>query len=186
MISKFSLGEFIAYGSPCFSCDCPILVNLYIDPVDVSVAPARLRLHIKSGQAKVDLKVSYTSVLQLSIDLKTNRISTTNTKKLATYLADKQLSLQIECNQCNSIIMSQVISFDLKNHFVRAIEMLNESMHINYHSDFYHVYTSYVSDVSIISGYNPLFRLETPLMPIGKFKNRYQLLDKIRLFSTFS
>jgi hypothetical protein len=192
-MKKFSVKDFISYNSPCFSCNSAILVRVGVTHRDLTVPESSLRPFIQSGHTEIDLQITYNSMLKMAIDHKTNKFAVNDIGGLTKYLEDHKLFLELSCNKCYTTVTSQHLEFDLIRRFIKAVGISQENLITSDDSNMYQIHSSFIKDVSLVYvtkidravPVSPI-QFETPLMPLGKFKNKEHLINKLKLYATFS
>lgn len=192
-MKRFSVKDFISYNSPCFSCNNPILVRVGVTHRDLTAQESSLRPFIQSSHTEIDLKITYNSVLKMAIDHKTNKFAVNDMGALTKYFEDHKLFLELSCNKCYTTITSHHLEFDLNRRFIKAVGISQENLITNDGSNMYQIHSSFIKETSLVyvtkidkaTPVSPI-RFETPLMPLGKFKDKEHLISKLKLYATFS
>lgn len=192
-MKKFSVKDFIAYNSPCFSCDSAILVRVGVTHKDLTASESSLRPFIQASHTEIDLRITYNSALKMAIDHKTNKFAVNDIGALTKYFEDHKLFLELSCNKCYTTITSHHLEFDLVHRFIRAVGISQENLITSDESNMYQIHSSFIKEASLVyvtkidkaTPISPI-RFETPLMPLGKFKDKYHLINKLKLYATFS
>jgi hypothetical protein len=187
-MKKFSLKDFVNYNSPCFSCGQ--LINLELISKDNQTF-VHLKPVINQHYTTITLHIGWGKNLTLAIDHRTNKFATNDMIAFKTYLTINQLFLRCKCGNCQSYCDSEYFEFQLDQGIVRAVSISEEALVFHDQESTYYVDSFYPEEKTVISiteKETPYkgFTLTTPLMPRWKFKNKEQLLNKIRLYATFS
>lgn len=150
--------------------------------------------HLKPRVSKdftvIDLRIAWATTLTLSIDHKTNKFATNDMTALTGYLDRNELSLDCQCANCHSAVYTGVLNFSAQG-YLRAVELAEESINVTVDKKIYHFYCNYRAGLSrfFIStgdGFTLPFSLETQLVPRSKFKNREELINKMKTYALFS
>jgi hypothetical protein len=149
---------------------------------------APLGVRIKDGILLVTLKITYNYELRLEINCKTNKIASNDPEALTKYLREHTLYILFTCIHCGSYIDSNQLYFELTRQFIRPISIKKENIILQDDKNNYFIYSDYICNTSMIQIVNnqDVLQLQAPLLPRYKFKNKQALIDKLRLYSTFS
>lgn len=188
-MKKFTAKDFIAYNNPCFSCGERISFRLGIEgPVSTQLRPT-----VKPEYTVVDLKVTYTITLQLWIFHKSNKIITSDTRGFADFLFDNKLYLHSRCDKCMTTIQSQFLEFNIDKGYAKPTGISREVLIVQDNMNLYNLQSSFIEEKSVLTvdridkttPISPIL-LELPLLPMYKFKDKEQFLNKIKTYLTFS
>lgn len=190
-MKKYTFKDFISHNSPCFSCG-----ELAIFQIGIYEKPSESEIYLKpivqQGFTGIDLHIGWSSTLKLNVDHKTNQFATNNMAALKNYLNDRTLFLKANCS-CSSSVESSYLEFNLEKHFIKSVSLKQETTIIYDSVNMYQVYSNYYQShtVSFIDRINPTtptspIRLDTPLLPRSKFKNKEALIKKLKVYATFS
>lgn len=201
---KFTVRDFIAYNNPCFGCGNAINFTIGSVACDYSTTGnglVFLRPTVKQGYTEVDLKLTYFDAVKLIIFHKTNKIETNNVEGLTKYLSNHTLFLRSLCNVCDTIIETDSLHFNFDVQHVEAVEIRFENLFIVDKDKEYNIESYFIQDISIIRIAklvasnllsstqfisSPQTTLKLPLLPKYRFKDKQQLLEKLKLFVLFS
>lgn len=191
-MKRFTVKDFISYNNPCFG--CKVNVNFYftVTPMDPNKGkrPGYINPIVSAGLTEVDLVKSYSHSLVLSINHKTNKFAGNNKHELESYLSDNSLSLVLECPTCRSAIFSKKLVFDFKNQNIQPTEVRREIITIEEKERVYKLKTNMEKDITHIEVYSNFSRtaweLDTPALPLYKFKNKNNIIKKIKTYMIFS
>jgi hypothetical protein len=209
-MKKFTVRDCIAYNNPCFSCGNAInftigaIRSMESTMIDGGVL-SHLRPTVKQDHTEVDLIITYSDAVKLIIFHKTNKIQTNNAEGLTKYLASHKLFLSSLCNECNTLIESNNLDFDLGQQRINAVGIACESLFIIDKDKEYYIRSYFLQEKSIITisklvsskplslsptkylhHPSPKTTLELSLLPKYRFKNKQHLLEKLKLFVLFS
>jgi hypothetical protein len=193
-MKKFTVKDFITYNGPCFSCGSRVNVKIGVIKVDVAdFNIALLNPVITTNSIDIDLKINYNSSLKLSIFSKTNKFSTSSMKGLTEYLNGHKLFLRSNCDHCYTKVESQYLEFNLLKGFIKPVGVSNELLVVNDGANLYQVHTSYIEEKSLviidrINKTTPItpVRMDLPLLPLYKFKDKDHFIAKIKTYLVFS
>lgn len=196
-MKKFTVKDFIDYNAPCFSCNSPINIHMGVIPMERADNPKLvgntiiLKPVITSEYTEVDLKITYSDFLRLRIAHTTNQFSVNNLSSLERHLSSNVLFLLSKCDKCGTQVESENMEFDIERGFLKAfglavetIKMIDDKNHYVINSLFYQDKSNVVIVNSSRSA--SVFNMDFPLLPMYRFKNKEQLLNKLRTYLTFS
>lgn len=191
-MKQFTVKDFIAYNNPCFSCGDNIHINI-VSCDDSAVQPSSLRPTVRPKYTTVNLHVTYQQTLQLQIIHDSNKFGSSNPEALKEYLKTHKLYLTSSCNKCLTQIETYFLEFNMNKGFILPVELNKESVILTDKRNRYHLLSSYSGSHTTIwidKADNPNYlspvKIEAPLMPLSKFKDREQLLNKLRTYLLFS
>jgi hypothetical protein len=193
-MKKFTVKDFISYNAPCFSCQSKVTIKIgvmTIESTDFNIA--LLSPVISNNSTDIDLKINYNNSLTLKIFHKTNKFQASSMKGLTEYLAGHKLFLRTNCDHCYTKVESQYLEFNLLKGFIKPAGVSNELLIVNDGSNLYQVHSSFIEEKSLVivdrinktTPITPL-RLELPLLPLYKLKDRQHFIDKIKTYLIFS
>lgn len=189
----FSVKDFIGYNNPCFSCKKHVNFYFAVTSRAAPNSPSGYFSPIVSRDfTAVDLKITYSHSLTLKIYHKTNRFEANNLHELEDYLSKNQISLSLSCPKCQSLITSDRLSFDLNKKYVKGTKIMYESLKIKEKEKHYYLETLYELNATSITVTNDanvfsdVFTLDTPAIPLHKFKNKANIIKKIKTYMLFS
>lgn len=192
-MEKFTLKDFIAYNNPCFNCKekigLSIVTNTITDHKIISHAP--LRPLVTVDGTLVDLEITYSKTLQLFIEHKSNKITTSDSAKFASYLQNHKLFLNSACYNCNTNVESFFLEFDLKRGYLKPTSISFEHLVMTDSNNIYNVDSQVfgnTTNIKVISkfGTHDVVTVKTPLLLLGKFKNKEKWLSKLKTYLLFS
>ena len=191
-MKKFTVWDFINYNAPCFSCNNKIEFRLRFCRKD-NAANSYFKPVVKSDHSEVDLKITYSDAVKLSIYHKTNKIATNDLSGLVKYVDENKLYLASVCDFCGTNIRSDYLEFDFNKNLIVAVELHIEILSLSDGQNHYIIKNNFNDDKSrvVISIINrgdppPPIVLNSPLLPRYKFKDKKQLIEKLKLYLTFS
>lgn len=191
-MKKFTVKDFISYNNPCFSCKSNINFYFVTETKDLSSPkqPGYINPIVSAQSTSVDLIKSYSHSLTLEIYHKTNKFYAANRHELESYLTDHSLLMNSACPTCKSTTVSKKLVFDFKNQYVQPTEVRKEYLTIEEKEKVYHLRTNMDKNTTHIEVYSDFsqqsWELDTPALPIYKFKNRANIIKKIKTYIIFS
>jgi hypothetical protein len=191
-MKTFTVKDFITYNSPCFSCGSKISFKIGVSFIKNRQPSTYLVPIVSSDFIEIDLKINYNNGLKLKILPKTNKFTVSSMKGLTTYLEKHNLFLRSYCDNCRTCIDSQFLEFNLLKEFIKPVEISDERLFVrnnNYKYELYSYFThSYsvliISDQTNIA--NNSIRIELPLLPMYKLKNKEHFIKKVKTYILFS
>ncbi len=191
---KFTVKDFITYNNPCFSCGNQINFRIGFLDLETKADISYLRPVVGPQYTEVDLIIKYANqdALKLYIFHKTNKILTNSQQGLTKYLSSRKLFLASSCDRCYTKIESQYLDFNLDKGFVAAVGISTERIMVNdgtsqYQIDsFFMAEKSHVAVTRLDSNAMAPFRLDLPLLPKYRFKNKEHFIQKMKTYITFS
>lgn len=191
-MKKFTVKDFISYNNPCFSCKSNINFYFVTESKDLSKAKQAGYINpiVSSQSTSVDLIKSYSHSLTLDIYHKTNKFYAANWHELQSYLMDHNLTMNSSCPTCKSIVVSKKLIFDFKNKYIQPTEVRKEYLIIEDKEKVYNLKTNMDKNSTHIEVYSDFsqnsWELDTPALPIFKFKNKANIIKKIKTYIIFS
>ena len=189
-MKKFTVKDFIAYGSTCVGCGKKVLFRL--EKADQKEGEfTNIPITVKDDHLEALLVLKYSTSLGIYIYPKTNKFDVSNMNKFIAYLGIYDLNLAYRCKSCHSVIISDSLKFDSKG-FIKPISLYMESFLINSDDNItqYAGYTYFKQDSTEIEIYDSSHVgkeiMKMPLFPIYKFKTRENFLKKIKTYILFS
>lgn len=189
----FSVKDFISYNNPCFSCKQHVNFYFTVAPRTVSNPTTGYFSPIVSRDfTAVDLKITYSHSLTLKIHHKTNRFEANNIHELEDYLSKNQINLTLSCPKCQSKITSDKLVFDLTKKYVRGTKVVYESLRIKdkekqyFLETFHELNGTTITVISNNNAFGDIFTIDTPALPLYKFKNKNNVIKKIKTYMLFS
>jgi hypothetical protein len=192
-MKRFTVKDFIDYNGPCFSCDSPINFKIGFLDLEARTDASYLRPTVTNNYTEIDLRITYENSLKLYIFHKTNKILTNSNQGLTKYLSSRKLFLSSSCERCLTQIDSQYLDFNVDKGFVAATGIATERLMVMDDHNLYRINSFFMADkssltVDKIDKTTPLspLRLELPLLPKYRFKDKKHFLRKIKTYVTFS
>ena len=191
-MKRFTVKDFVEANAPCFSCDSDINVRLVvIGPEDDGVF---LKPNLLATYFSIELRNTWNTRLHLTIDYKTNKFATNDIARLKEYLEkeDRNIYLQVHCDLCGSYVQSYYLEFNWNKSFIKPTEINEEWTRIRDDKNVYIMHSRYDEGTSRISMSrigdftNSPVKLDAPLLPRYRFKNRSYLVNKLKTYLTFS
>jgi hypothetical protein len=191
-MKSFTAKDFVEANAPCFSCDSHINVRMVVvssEDYGVFLKPSLLTTYFS-----LELRNTWNSKLNLTIDYKTNKFASNDILRLREYLEreDRIIYLQVHCDLCGSFVSSHSLQFNWSKSFIKPTEIDEEWMRMRDEKNVYIMHSRYQEGVSRISMSrigdftNPPVKIDAPLMPRYRFKNRSYLINKLKTYLTFS
>ena len=188
----FTISDFLTYNAPCFNCGQ--FTNIDIGFCNTSFRPtvfSSIRPYISKNATEITFSIKYAGSMKMSLQHKTNKIEITDIEGLTKYLLGHKLFLISTCKPCFCRIESEYLDFDLQKGLVKPVGLCSETLGITDTKHEYSLSTNFEMDISYLSVYtkdssaDPI-KLELPLTPKYRFKNKYELLKKLRTYALFS
>jgi hypothetical protein len=192
-MKKFTLKDFILHNSPCFSCAELITFQIgIINIADLTMSESFLKASVLREYTSIDLHIGWNDTLKLNIDHKSNKFATNNASALTKYLEGRKLFFKCECSKCHSGMLSNHLEFSAAG-FIRPVSINRETIVVYDNVNMYQIYSLYDNNQSTIFidridkaiPISPI-RLDTPLLPRSKFKNKGHLIEKLKTYILFS
>jgi hypothetical protein len=196
-MKKFTLKDFILYNGPCFSCGNRINIKMvYVDSdndgafQNVKIHSSSMPLVFDKTMLDITLNVKYSFTLNLKMFIKNNKYTASDMDKFITYLGMKDLHLISECQKCKNIVISNKLEFN-SNGNIKAITILREMLSVEDTEKIYTLSSEFSNNTTEINIYNfkthtDPYILETPLLPLYRFKNKENLIKKLKTYILFS
>lgn len=195
-MKKLTIKDFILYNNPCINCGNNISFQICCvkkcDPNSIT-AINYLSPIINGTLLEISPLIRYNKRINLKIDCKTNKFEVSSIALLKKYLTDYDLFLESACNFCHSKIWSNNLKFniDVDNKFVYPTEIYYEYLKINDVNNNYVLTSSFDSKKTTISvskkdDKQSRFNITVAFMPLVKFKDKTDLLNKLRMYVLFS
>jgi hypothetical protein len=191
---KFTIKDFIAYNNPCFSCNSPINFKIYSETIG-SGTSGHLNPTVLPNYTEIDLSIKYSNMeaLKLFIVHKTNKILCSNNQGLTKYLSERKLTLVSTCDRCKTQITSEPLKFDLEKGHVEATYLKYERLMVHEGDNIYQIDSNFETEKSVLiveklNAVKPLspLRLNLPILPKYRFKDRAHFLNKVKTYIIFS
>lgn len=191
---KFTVKDFITYNNPCFSCGNQINFRIGFLDLETKADISYLRPVVGPQYTEVDLIIKYANqdALKLYIFHKTNKILTNSQQGLTKYLSSRKLFLTSSCDRCYTKIESQYLDFNLDKGFVAAVGISTERIMVNDGDSLYQIDSHFMAEKSrlVVSRLDSAkmspFRLDLPLIPKYRFKDKAHFIQKMKTYITFS
>lgn len=192
-MKKFTVKDFITYNNPCFSCGNKISFRIGSIATVSASDVIYLRPNVTLDRTEVDLKISYTQTLQLWTFHKSNKILSSDIEGLTNYLTDHKLVLNSRCDHCYTTIESFPLEFNLPKGFIKPVGVNKEMLIVSDDMNMYQIHSYFPEEKSFVAidrinkttPVSPM-RLELPLLPLYKFKDKEHFINKIKTYLIFS
>lgn len=193
-MKKFTVKDFITYNGPCFSCQSKIVfqVGVFNTKSKQSATSVFLSPTVTNDFINIDLRINYRDSLNLRIFTKTNKFTTSSMKSLTKYLDEHGLFLRSKCDNCHTNVDSEALEFNLLKEFVVPVAIGDERLVVNHNRYLYELYSNFGSSCSIliisttVSPPITPIRMELPLLPMYKLKNKERFIEKVKTYLVFS
>lgn len=192
-MKKFTVKDFIDYNAPCFSCGKPISLHIGVHNINSVSNTIFLKPVVTPDYTEVDLKITYSDFLRLVITHKTNKFHVNNARSFENYLMENMLFLFSKCNNCGTVVESGYMKFDMSTQQVQAVNLAAETIKMSDDNNNYRIMTAFNldrSNVVIVKNDTSInykvFNMDFPLLPMYRFKDKEQLLNKLKTYLTFS
>lgn len=200
-MKKFTVKDFITYNGPCFSCQSKITFEIGVFNTKSKQVPAvYLTPTITNESIDIDLKINYRDSLSLRVFTKTNKFTTSSVKSLNKYLDEHGLFLRSKCDNCKTSVDSEAIEFNILKQFIAPVAISDERLVVRDDKHQYELYSSFKpgdqgGSIAIISSLNAagknntqnkFIRIDLPLLPIYKLKNKERFIQKMKTYIVFS
>ncbi len=192
-MKTFTVKDFITYNSPCFSCGSKISFKIGVSFIKNRQPSTYLVPIVSSDFIEIDLKINYNNGLKLKILPKTNKFTVSSMKGLTTYLEKHNLFLRSYCDNCRTCIDSQFLEFNLLKEFIKPVGISDERLIVRNGNYMYELYSSFIDNYSSlfisqppINTLNSNIRIELPLLPMYKLKNKEHFIKKVKTYILFS
>lgn len=201
MKKKFTVKDFITYNGPCFSCNSKISFQIGVFKTKEKQIPAvYLTPTVTNEIIDIDLKTNYRDSLNLKIFTKTNKFTTSSIKSLIKYLDEHGLFLRSKCDNCQTSVDSEAIEFNILKEFIAPVAISDERLVVRDNTHQYELYSSFEpgvqgGSIALISSLNAavksntqnkLIRIDLPLLPMYKLKNKERFIQKMKTYIVFS
>ena len=193
-MKQYTVKDFILYNGPFISCGENILLELGVLNIkDTNSFPSTLKTTVSNERTSISLKLSYYNALHLQVDHKSNKFISSDFNGFDDYLNGHKLFLRSKCNKCNSFIDSQFLEFNTKRGFIKPVGISVEYFIIHDNTYIYHIKTSILEAKTLVvvdrvnkaTPVSPI-RFELPILQLSKFKNKENVINKIKTYITFS
>lgn len=189
---KFTVKDFITYSGPCFSCKSKIRFEIGVSFGKTYQQSVYLVPTVTNDFIEINLKINYNNGLSLKIFPKTNKFTTSSMKSLIKYLEEHKLFLRAKCDECYTCIDSQMLNFNLLKEFIAPVGISDEKLIVKdkkylyeLYSDFEYSYSVLIISTTSAPTITPI-RMELPLLPMYKLKNKERFIEKVKTYLIFS
>jgi hypothetical protein len=191
-VKSYTLKEFIAYNNPCFSCGEKISITFTVLDEANGMVENVIRPNVSLNSTQIILKLSYKDPLDIVIENKTNKLTTSNYNKFKKYIETRSIYIISTCERCKTKVFTDDMGFD-KN-FVKPITLHREILAVYDAGKRYYISTYYednksiliVDDINVIRPVKNAFQLQLPIMPKYKFKDKNHFISKMNTLVNFS
>lgn len=196
---KLTLKDFLSFYTPCLGCGrkntITWIVN-YKEPMTVS--PSSINLgefspNLNGKMLEIDLKVTYFNKFSLMIDIVSHKFITSDFQQFIKYTSDTNCYFQLKCVVCNSQVMSNNLEFDINKRLLKPLTIKGEIWHMTDDENFYSIFTNMDKEeteiiVDRVNATKPLtpWRRIVETLPINRFSNKEEFLDRIKTYMVFS
>lgn len=185
-----TLNDFIQYNNPCFSCNSKISLTLHMvnekTNIHTPLKPVPFKKYIKFA-----LQVGYRDSLDLIIDPINNKFDSNNHSHLKTYLLNREINFEIECQKCETAIITNKVEFMFKDGFIKPLTIKFEDLIVKNKNNIYKVYNFYnenraAAEIINKKGNSPNVIIDIKLFPLFKFKTKENFIKKLKTYLIFS
>lgn len=188
MVKKFTVKDFIRYNSPCKSCEARSQLFIsYYQTNEVLPPTGTVKTYVLNGRLCTDLQTTYKNSLRLSIVPESNMYFVNNAKVFRDFVKKYTIYGHLRCSQCNTYIHTD--NFEFSQTFLKPISINLENVFIKFDgSNAVLTTTDLKSQVHFIQERGKLVDslIELPPTPLSEFKNREELVQKMKFILTFS
>jgi hypothetical protein len=192
-MKKFTVKDFILATGPCFGCREKLSYSIgFVDLSEVRLRPYYKPLVVLPDYSEIDLKINYDFGLKLRIYHKTNQFWSSNFKQFTKFIESTQLYLHTGCDKCHLQVDSQYLTFNLSKGFVFPTGISKEVIWLLDNNNLYSICNDTMRNETRVTiaaqgkSFSDATRLKLPLLFLHKFKNKNQLIDKLKLYALFS
>jgi hypothetical protein len=192
-MKTFTVKDFIIYNNPCFSCGSKISFKIGSTHNELSFSPVYKKTTVTADHVEIDLDITYRQTFKLYIVNKSNKILSPDMKSLTDYLSMHELFLSSRCDRCYTSIESYPLEFNLAKGFIKPVGINQENLIVTDDKNMYQIHSSFNQKISTatISKINKTMpispaRINLPLLPLYKIKNRDRLINKLKTLVLFS
>lgn len=192
-MKKFTVKDFLHLNSPCFGCDGDIDIRIGVTNIDITVGDVFLKPAYALQHLTIPLVIKYNSNLKLIIDCKTNKFSVSDLTLLTNYLESHKLYLSCHCSGCSTQFISYHLEFNLRRHFIKPVAIQQEYLVLRDRKNKYILRSVYSQDYTNVTAFamqdghaTAISNLELPIVPRYRFKDREQMMHKLRTYLLFS
>lgn len=195
-LKKFTVKNFIKYGTPCFGCDKPN--NFYIGYSDIGsvvlVNQNKYTVVLTDEYVEVNLHIQYAATLKIIIYHKNNKVLTNDVGKLNEFLRQRDLFLWTQCHHCGSEIRSSLLQFNCQTNnslVIAPVTIFYEFFKIIDNKSIYYVNSAFDTKqtIAIINKEgNTLsdLKFDLPLLPKYEMKTKEYIINKLRTYILYS
>lgn len=192
-MDQFTVSDFINYNKTCFMCGNKSNIEYILNIEDEHDSHALITDFYKS-KSDTSLKITYNSKLNFQIDFITNRFTSSSNDMLYQFLLVNNISINSMCINngytCSSVCSSK-LNFNFIDNFIKPIHIEYE-LFSHRGNSIYQLHSDYIKNSSKIiicendHSSNEVLNLNTKLLPRKNFKNKQELLDKLKLYALLS
>lgn len=189
----FTVKDFINYNAPCFSCNRKVSIKIGCHSLIVNEPAIYLNTTVTATQTEIILQITYSKILNLIINHKTNKFTTSDPDALTEYLKIHKLFLSSFCNHCYTSIESFYLEFNLQKGFIKPVSIKQEMLILDDNKNVYQIFSKSIDEQTIILvdkinrviSVTPI-RFVLPLSFLYNLKNKENILKKIKTYLLFS
>ena len=189
---KLTVKDFITYNAPCFNCSNPVSFKVSVLNEENSMISNLTPKLENDTSFIVDLQITYRFTLKLKVLLISNQFQVSDYDKFKYFLEKHQIYLMSRCQRCFTTIESHFLDFNLEKGYIEPLSISHEFLMINDQENLYQIYSIVLENKSVltadkISKYDLSSpnRIDLPLTSLSDFKNKNEVLDKIKMILTF-
>lgn len=191
---KFTVKDFISYCDVCMCCGGKTKFSLERTILDDPYASVQncvpVSLKDRRGNIRAELMISYADSKRLYLDIyiKSNEYLASNKKLFDKFINENNLYMSKRCDNCkNCTIQSSIMSF---GKYISPVCIYTERLFFEEEEYDYDIYSSYKDKKTHIMVTSEdaakWFNIDVPFLPLYKFKNKQNLLNKIKTYMLFS
>ena len=198
-MQQFTLKDFIETYNCCFMCHQPMTFKIKIqNPARYAqgyyaVSPKVINQKINNLIYEFELDVSYNQSLILQINSITNKFNVSSINAFDFFIKSNLLSFTFECKNCTTyFIMTDYLNFDNSKNYLKPITVNHEFVSLTTDKCLYNISSFYQINCSMIEIYQKSnivkssTSIKVPLIKINYFKNKNEILNKIKTIIAFS
>lgn len=186
---NLTVKDFILYNGPCRFCKNPVNIIFSILNKNHQLH-GEINLSVNEIFSQCNLKINYQNSLILSIINKTNEFKVNDEESFKDFLHLHELALTNSCKKCKCVIISNNLEFDVKKKRISPITLEYESLYLSGKDIDYHLDTQFKNTYTSITIHNKITKifenLNIPQSPLNSFKNKEELINKIKTYLVFS
>jgi hypothetical protein len=185
MRNQLTLQDFLSCNQKCFACFHQ--TELFLATVEMANnGITDNRSAIFKDHITCVLEIKYKSKLEIYIKRKSNKFIVNDMNRFLEWKKDKNIRYYSYCNNCSSSIESDNLDFNIEKGHIKPVSLRDECFYfspLDINSDFDLFSDHYAQKSIIIYGEQ---KIQTHLISMLKYKNRQELINKIKRLLVFS